>query len=210
MSEKKIYLVKKDPELPESEENWIRMNSRQFNAFLRTPEGRARYQDFGILDSWSDEEPTVIIECGAKTALEWSQEAERHKYLERGRGSAERKERQCAKRIAVAEETEETLEETVPDLEQDTEEEAILRAEVSRVKKAMHRLKREEKEILYAFYLGDDIVYEQDYARKTGIPKERIRRLRRDALRHIQEILEEKQNASSLHIDPKHFLDRNI
>lgn len=36
---KNIYLVKKNPEMEVSDENWIVMNAYEFAMFLKTPDG---------------------------------------------------------------------------------------------------------------------------------------------------------------------------
>ena len=37
---RKIYLVKKDPELPADGNNWIVMSGHEFAMFMQTPEGK--------------------------------------------------------------------------------------------------------------------------------------------------------------------------
>lgn len=37
---RKIYLVKKNPELPADGNNWLVMNSFEFMNFIQTPEGQ--------------------------------------------------------------------------------------------------------------------------------------------------------------------------
>ena len=43
---RKIYLVKKNPELPVNGNNWIVMNGFEFMKFIQTPEGRERRKCF--------------------------------------------------------------------------------------------------------------------------------------------------------------------
>lgn len=50
---RKIYLVKKNPELPADGNNWLVMNSFEFMNFIQTPEGQKRRDRFGQLDACS-------------------------------------------------------------------------------------------------------------------------------------------------------------
>lgn len=78
---RKIYLVKKNPELPADGNNWLVMNSFEFMNFIQTPEGQKRRDRFGQLDACSVDDVIIIAECGAETAKQWRSEKDRHNYL---------------------------------------------------------------------------------------------------------------------------------
>ena len=78
---RKIYLVKKNPELPADGNNWLVMNSFEFRNFIQTPEGQKRRDRFGQLDACSVDDVIIIAECGAETAKQWRSEKDRHDYL---------------------------------------------------------------------------------------------------------------------------------
>lgn len=78
---RKIYLVKKNPELPADGNNWIVMNSIEFMNFVKTPDGQKRKACFGQLDACSVDDVIIIAECGAETAKHWRSEKDRHDYL---------------------------------------------------------------------------------------------------------------------------------
>ena len=40
---KKIYLVKKEPLGPQTENNWKQLTGREFHEFITSPEGKGRY-----------------------------------------------------------------------------------------------------------------------------------------------------------------------
>ena len=65
---RKIYLVKKNPELPADGNNWLVMNSFEFMNFIQTPEGQKRRDRFGQLDACSVDDVIIIAECGTETA----------------------------------------------------------------------------------------------------------------------------------------------
>lgn len=67
---KKTYLVKKDPNLPGSDDNWIIMNGYEFAMFMQTEEGKNRKNNFGRLDAASENDSAIIIECGQSIAKE--------------------------------------------------------------------------------------------------------------------------------------------
>lgn len=77
----KIYLVKKNPELPADGNNWLVMNSFEFMNFIQTPEGQKRRDRFGQLDVCSVDDVIIIAECGTETAKQWRSEKDRHDYL---------------------------------------------------------------------------------------------------------------------------------
>ena len=78
---RKIYLVKKNPELPADGNNWIVMNSFEFMNFVKTPDGQKRKACFGQLDACSLDDVIIIAECGADTAKKWRSEKDSHDYL---------------------------------------------------------------------------------------------------------------------------------
>ena len=78
---RKIYLVKKNPELPVNGNNWIVMNGFEFMKFIQTPEGRERRKCFGQLDACSVDDVIIIAECGIETAKKWRSEKDSHSYL---------------------------------------------------------------------------------------------------------------------------------
>lgn len=71
---RKIYLVKKNPELPADGNNWIVMNSIEFMNFVKTPDGQKRKACFGQLDACSVDDVIIIAECGTETAKQWRSE----------------------------------------------------------------------------------------------------------------------------------------
>ena len=78
---KKIYLVKKDPNMPPSEDNWIYMNQYQFCRFVETPEGKQRKNNFGQINAVDQEDLLYIVECGESMAKQFRKEIDEHDYL---------------------------------------------------------------------------------------------------------------------------------
>ena len=67
---RKVFYVKKNPTMPMSNDNWIEMNSFEFEQFIHTPEGHERRYNFGRLDACSEDDAIIYIECGAEKAKE--------------------------------------------------------------------------------------------------------------------------------------------
>ena len=78
---KKIYMVKKNPNMPENEDNWIMMNGFEFAMFMKTEEGQRRKNNFAQLDACSEDDDIYIVECGEERAKEWRSEKYAHDYL---------------------------------------------------------------------------------------------------------------------------------
>ena len=69
---KTIYLVKKNPNKPNSEDNWLMMSIAEFNEFVKTPEAKGRY--FADLGSHEYSDIWYVAECDKETALKWRKE----------------------------------------------------------------------------------------------------------------------------------------
>ena len=80
---RKVFYVKKDPTMPESNDNWIEMNSFEFEQFIHTPEGRERRYNFGRLDACSEDDAIIYIECGVEKAKEWKADKNRREYIQK-------------------------------------------------------------------------------------------------------------------------------
>ena len=57
---KKIYMVKKNPNMPESEDNWIMMNGYEFARFMETEEGQRRKKNFAQIDACGEEDVIYV------------------------------------------------------------------------------------------------------------------------------------------------------
>lgn len=76
-----IYLVKKDVNKPYSQENWLMMNVKEFNAFVKPPDARGRY--FADVGGHEYDDIWYIVECPKENAIKWRKEFNRHYYLKR-------------------------------------------------------------------------------------------------------------------------------
>ena len=77
-----IFLVKKNPALPGSNDNWIYMNYQQFERFLNTPEGREREANFAQIDRVSQNDVLYTIEGDSDVVKKIMAEKDAHDYRE--------------------------------------------------------------------------------------------------------------------------------
>lgn len=76
----RIYLVKKDPLMPQSEDNWIRMTKPEFIEFLKTPAGKLRKSNFGQINGVDENDVIYIVECDTKMARTLRSEKNKSAY----------------------------------------------------------------------------------------------------------------------------------
>lgn len=65
---KKIYFAKKNPDLPNSEDNWIMMSYAEYCRFVETPEGKSREPYFAQLDACDADDDIYFFECSPEMA----------------------------------------------------------------------------------------------------------------------------------------------
>ena len=59
-----IYLVKKNPNKPNSEDNWLMMSIAEYNEFVKTPAAKGRY--FADVGGHEDSVNWYVAECDKK------------------------------------------------------------------------------------------------------------------------------------------------
>ena len=82
---KHIFLVKKNPALPGSDDNWIYMNYQQYQRFLNTPEGRERKNNFAQIDRVSRRDVLYTIEGDSDVVKKIMVEKDAHDYREKSK-----------------------------------------------------------------------------------------------------------------------------
>jgi hypothetical protein len=76
----KTFLVKKDVNKPDSQDNWIIMNGHEFARFMETEDGQKRKRNFARLEQCDNHDDMVIIECGEEKAKAWENERQCERY----------------------------------------------------------------------------------------------------------------------------------
>lgn len=186
---KKIYLVKKNPELPGNEDNWIMMNSYEFAMFMRTEEGQKRRNCFAQLNACTPDDDIYIVECGLENARLWRSEKDRQDYLAEqvikyGKGNYV--DLKCP--IGSLEDAM-TLEDTIADENINVESQILGKIQKEALKKAIETLNDEEQNLLMQLYLSNETISISDYGRRRGISQQKVSYQRDRVFRKLKKLL---------------------
>ena len=162
---RKIYLVKKNPELPADGNNWIVMNSFEFVNFIKTPDGQKRKECFGQLDACTVDDVVIIAECGIETAKQWRSEKDRHDYL----ASIEKQSGMTVFSYNTHTTTENEMsgEELLADNQCDVVEEVLHRFQKAHIQETLAALLPEERDLIESLIISDFPMTEREYAKKV-------------------------------------------
>ena len=169
---KKIYMVKKNPNMPESEDNWIMMNGYEFARFMETEEGKSRRKNFAQIDACGEEDDIYVVECGEERAKEWRSEKDAHDYLKEC--EAESGIETVSFDVVEVDGEELSLEEVVADPESDVVEEAFKHMSLEQLSAALDTLSDDEYYLIFSLYLRDEPYSEYELSRVSGIPRTTI------------------------------------
>lgn len=186
---KKIYLVKKDPQLPGSEENWIMMNSYEFAMFMKTDEGQSRRNCFAQLDACSFDDDIYIVECGLENARLWRSEKDKKDYLYEQVMKYEKGNHVDLKCPIGGVDEEITLEDTIIDENVNIESEFMDKEQKQALWKAIETLTPEEKDLLMQLYLNTETINITDYSRRKGFSQQKASYNRDRILRKLKKLL---------------------
>ena len=164
---KKIFLVKKNPDQPNSQDNWIIMNGAEFISFLRTPDGNRRKDMFARLEPMDSDECIYYAECDPKTKAEWEAASHRYKYL-----------MSIIKKLAIefysldfmkAGENTKSGEEMLVDERSITDANLIKVDEQRMLHKAVSELQPNEQELIRILFFSNEPVTDREAAARYGI-----------------------------------------
>ena len=187
---KRTYLVKKDPCLPVSKDNWIVMNAYEFHEFMRTEEGKKRRQDFGQMNACGKGDTIIIVECGKETARKWRAEkdcGDHTREMKRKTGWS------CCS-LSDLERTEEDSrrELLIPGTYYDMEEETFGRIEREKLLCALETLTTFEKKLISLVFFSDRTMSETEIGRMLGISRQNVRTLRNTIFEKLRNHLEKR------------------
>lgn len=181
---KKVFLVKKNPDMPAEAENWIVMNSYDFAMFMQTPEGERRRENFGQLDGCDASDVIIIAECGADTAKTWKSERDRRNYLRK----------QAAVFVNSSFSLDDINEEELPSEEtigdpSDMEEEVIKKIRVEELRKALESLTASERDLIQNLFLDSHSMSERQYGKMKGVSIQAISKNKYKILAKLKKLL---------------------
>ena len=164
---KKFYMVKKNPNMPESEDNWIMMNGYEFARFMETEEGKSRRKNFAQIDACGEEDDIYVVECGEERAKEWRSEKDAHDYLKEceAESGIETVSFDCVE----VDGEELSLEEVVEDPESDVVAEVIRKVTHDALMEALSILSDSDYDLIYHLYLADERLTAREYAAKMRV-----------------------------------------
>ena len=165
-----VYLIKKNPNLPNSEDNWIMMSIAEFNEFIKTPVAKGRY--FADVGAHEYSDTWYVVECDKETALKWRRELNRHYYLKRMERESGLK--TVSMSSLIINEEEYNGEEILADSDADVVAEVMQKMAFETLEKALDSLTAEEYDILYNLYLTDEPLTEREYGMLKGIPQKTL------------------------------------
>lgn len=185
---KKTFLVKKNPGLPGSEDNWTIMNGFDFAAFMKTEEGKSRSRSFGKLRGTGFDDEMIVIECGEAAAVKLKAENDHHKMLVEN-------ERESGVRtigfddICTDPENDADALETIADPDKDTEADAIGNLLKNKLYEGYWLLPEREREMIFRMYLSNDPESMRAYSKSKGLSVSTVQYRHKKALQFMKDYI---------------------
>ena len=178
-----IYLVKKDVNKPYSQENWLMMNVKEFNAFVKPPDARGRY--FADVGGHEYDDIWYIVECPKENAIKWRKEFNRHYYLKRT--ERESGYQTVSYHNLMIEDEEINGEELISDIDDDFAAEIMHKIDLKILEQALNTLSDSDYDLIYALFLAEITVTEQEYAVLQGITQQAIHKRKSRILQTLKQ-----------------------
>ena len=182
---KRVYLVKKNPELPTGDDNWIVMSWQEYAAFMKTPEGQRRKKDFAQLDACDENDTIIVAECGRERAKRWYAECNHNRYV---RDSKMESGYIVFSYNSLTTKSGEEIagEDILKDDRVDVEEDVIKKMMGEKLHRMVSILPEEEQDLIEKLYLSDEPMTEPEYAKSRGITRNLVHCRRRHALQTLR------------------------
>lgn len=183
----KIFVVRKDPQKPGSDDNSIVMCFKEFDAFLRTEEGQRRKDCFIKLDAVDESDAIIFLESSREEAIKKKQEQNHSDYLHRQQKERGVLEVSLDMPIDMGEEGDETtLLDLIADEAADTEKQAVEQIIHTELPAALGELDHSELDLILAFYIREEKMTVNRYAESTGESRRQIRKRHDSAIRKLR------------------------
>ena len=166
-----IYLVKKNPNQPPSNDNWIIMDGQQFYAFIHTEEGKKRNNNFVKMCSEYDEE-CIVIECDPNSAAQYKAELNHSAYVD----MVNKKSGYQTFFYHHIDNGEEDMcgEDLLKDDSESIEDQVIAKMEIERLTGLIDLLGEEDQSIIYSFFFTRQPMTEAPYAKEHGMSQQLV------------------------------------
>lgn len=181
---RKIYLVKKDPELPADGNNWIVMSGHEFAMFMQTPEGKQRKNNFGQLDACTMDDVIIIAECGVDTAKRWRSEKDKQDHSKKLKDDSgiEIYSYEALDKI----DQELTGEEWLVDTGCNVEAEVQQKMQIEELYKAVELLDEADRLLISSLYLSKKVMTAVEFGKAHGFSPQLIQYYKRRALSRLK------------------------
>ncbi len=186
---KKIYLVKKDPKKPASEENWNILSASEFRQFIESEGAESKRRLFTRINKCEGNDALIFIECDPH-------ENARNKAEENYRSYRNRRDLSIGymtvsySSIPVDEEEFISAEDAIADESVNVAEEAIRNIEIGTMLEAIKELPEEDRILIAEMFLDEQLT-EKAYAKRHGISQKGANKRKAKALLRLRKILEE-------------------
>ena len=166
-----IFLVKKNPNLPDCQDNWLILQYTSFIEFWNTEEGQRRRKSFYYMRPQESGDVGYVTECGEEKKKKWKAEDDRHDYLEKTRAAIGYKVLTFSD-LSMSMEEPIHLEELICDLDAISVEDSIIRSEEIRaLRAAINKLSEDDLDLIVALYLSSNPLTDKAYAENTSISR---------------------------------------
>ncbi len=170
---KRICLVKKDPLMPPSDDNWIVMNYHDYLEFMKTPEGQNRKENFAQLNGVDEDDVIYIVESNTQKAKQIRAERDAHDYL------TEQENLSGYLTLSMEELTADldddlSAYDIIADPSEDVVKNFLRFTRIETLFKAMDTLEEAEKELLFNLYLSPTPLSITQYGKQTNESQQTI------------------------------------
>ena len=181
---KKIYLVKRDENIPCAQDNWVIMDGKQFLSFIRSNEGKRRSKGFATLRACEKNDRMIVIECGEEKAKEIRKENDHSDYLRKQEESFGYE--QCS---FEAVNKGGCLEDVIEDPYSDVETFVVDRQMCRQLRQCVLRLTKDEQRLVRALYLSNDPDTEKEYGEKLGLSQQTVHNMKIRILEKLKKMM---------------------
>ena len=186
---KTIYIFKRDPDLPATEDNWIVMSKEEYIQYCKSPEGKARRIVFAQLDACGLDDVIIKIECDGEAASDCRKYKDHHDYLQEQRKKSGYSVDSLYENIPETDEDcfgEEAIVEPFYNMENDV----LDTLEIQELYHALECLSPEELMLIIELYLSPDRKTEAECGRLLGISRKKLRYTKERALQKLRKKLD--------------------
>lgn len=183
------YLVKKDPALPCSDENWMIMSYKEYKKWTESSEGSSRKIIFGKILPATENDNVIYIECDEEKEKKCQEDINKKKYIRKYQKELGYK--TISYHSNDLDETE-CSEEMLLDTESDIEEEVISKLILDQLSVAVQLLSYDEKALIEKMFLCRFPLSEREYAKELGVVPSVVNYRKKAILTKLRKFLEKE------------------